>query len=333
MKRWVKDDMFKEYKRGYKVVPKKLNIIMSEIASVTGLHKWVQNKTVEVVDSPSYQDVDVYDTFSIRMVKETGETRIYFKTLGEMYNTLRSSEEFPEYFATIKKFIAKFEETVALRWNESEIAKCESYSWIAGFHQRLLNEFDVLFNLETQTFYVKETDTEIKIERVLNQDLQQIIEEDNRFVIKQYYMKETKVEHLELLLRENEVFEKLRSRLLSSAFEKGINYEGINYDLFIKKVTKDKSKAFVNRMMKNIEKKIPNELFDILFTLAKKGITVKQPFYSFRVEYYKCDAGYLCISIEDKKVIYMKSEDELVTYCLNSIYSQHKQIVNYDIEY
>lgn len=333
MKKWDKDDLFKEYKKGYKVVPKKLNIFMREIAKSTGLHKWIQNKTVVVEDSRSYQDVDVYDTFTIKMVKDTGETRIYFKTLGEMYNTLRNSEEFPEYFETIKKFISKFEETVPLRWNDSELAKCESYSWIAGFHQHLLNEFNVLFNLETQTFYIKDTHTEIKIERVINQDLQQIIEEDNSFVIKQYCMKDTKVAHLEMLLKENEVFEKLRSRMLSSAFVTGINYEDINYDLFVKKVTKGTSKAFVKRLMKNIEKKVPSELFNALFTLAKKGITVKQPFYSFRVEYYKCDAGYFCISLEDKRVIYMESEEELVSYCLDSIQTQHKKIVNYDTEY
>lgn len=326
MNKWIQEDVIKKNKTAYKVNHKKLNIFVKELSEVAGLHKWTQNKTIEVNEASSYQDIEFFGTFSLRLMKHDGKLLIFLRTIGQMYDMLTCSKEFPEYFKAIERFIEGFSEVVPLKWNDTEVTKFKSIKWIADFHQTLLNNFDVMFNLGRMSFFIKECNTEIKFKRVMSSEFQRVFESDKGFVIEYDDLGPDSVKQLELLLEQSNMFEKLNARLLTGTFASNIDYERLNEELFNDRIGYGMYSA-KPRIMKYIEKSVPGTLFETLYTLVCRAISVQQPYYSFSIDYYKCDAGYFFINLTDKEVIFMESEEQMISHCLESIQKQPKKIL------
>ncbi|WP_088363362.1 hypothetical protein [Bacillus cereus] len=330
MNNWTKEDIIKKLKASYKVNEKKMNIFVAELSEITGLHNWIKNKTVIVKETSSYQDIEFFETFSLRLMKSDGEVLFFLETMGNMYNMLNSSKEFPDYIKAVERFIEGFSNVVPLKWNDTEVTKFKSVKWIANFHQRLLSEYDVMFNLGRMTFFIKDCNIEIRLKWVMARELQNVFESNEGFVIEYDNLGTDSVKDLEQLLEQSNMFEKLKGKALTEAFGSNFDYELINEELFNDRLGYGMYSA-KPRVMKYIEKSVPGTLFETLFTLVCRAISVQQPYYSFKIDYYKCDAGYFFIDLTDKKVIYMETEDQMIAHCLESIQKQPKKILVQDV--
>lgn len=315
----LKSELIKKTKTKTKVDTKKLIQYLSEVEMKTGFEKWTNGREIKINESRTYQDIEIYNVVSIRFISETSEFLGFVQKYESLYDLIKNVKELSEFVDNFSQFLEKLTKNLDIKWNPREQASLNQVKWISDFIIRLGETSDnLLFHFKRKELYIKDCGISIKFGYSHNENGVEIEKINNFINIQVNRYDKSSIELLERTLEEKKIFEMIRSKGLSNVFTE----KKIDKSLFDQVFTDRLGYGYHNvkeRLLKYIDKAVPGPIFDVIYTTDLRVETIKSPYMSFDMKYYKCDIGYYFLDMANKQVIYKETREELFKHCINRI--------------
>lgn len=315
----IKNELIRKTKAKTKVDTKKFIKYMKEIEMKTGFEKWINNREIRINESRSYQDMEIYNIFSIRYMSETNQFLGFIQKYESLYDLVRNVKELPHFVDNLSQLLEELTQSLDIKWNPREQASLNQIKWISDFIIKLGETSDnLLFHFKRKELFIKDCGMSIKFGYANEENAVEIEGNKNSIGIQVNKYNKSSIELLDRMLEEKKIFEKIRSKELSNVFKEQRFDQRLFDDVFTDRMGYGYYDV-KERLLKYIEKAVPGAIFDIIYTSDFRSETIHSPYMSFDMKYYKCDFGYYFIDMVNKQVICKETREELFKHCINRI--------------